>query len=170
MLNFSAMEQETKKQILDILSRDSRMSHGKIASMLAVSEEAVREAVLDLEKDRIIKKYNVTIDWQKAGVEKVVAFVDVNVTPAREVGFEAVAMRIARYPQVRGAWLISGGSDLRLLVETDSINQLAAFVAEDLATIDGVTGTNTNFHLRKYKEEYCLYDEPEADERLVVSP
>ena len=170
MLNFSVMNKENANQILDILSRDSRMSHDKIASMLNLAVDEVKELVGKLEKEGIIKKYNVTIDWQKAGVDKVVAFVDVNVTPAREVGFEAVAMRIARYPQVRGAWLISGGCDLRLLVETDSINELAAFVAEDLATIDGVTGTNTNFHLRKYKEEYSMYDEPESDERLVVSP
>ena len=164
------MEKEKEKEILELLARDSRLGTAKIASMVGLAESEVESAIKSFESRGIVKGYNVTVDWEKAGVEKVVAFIDVNVMPAREVGFEAVAMRIARYPEVRGSWLISGGSDLRVLVEADSINKLATFVAEQLATIDGVTGTNTNFLLRKYKEEYTLFEEPDVDNRLVVTP
>ena len=164
------MDEKKKQEILEILSRDCRQSPKKIGDLIGESEKDVQVAISELEKAGVIKGYNVTIDWEKAGLERVVAFIDVNVVPAREVGFEAVAMRIARYPEVRGAWLISGGSDLRVLVEANSINQLASFVAENLATINGVTATNTNFLLRKYKEEYSLFEEPETDGRLVVAP
>lgn len=164
------MKEEKKHELLEVISRDSRLSPQKIGALIGESETEVKDAIAEFEKKGIIKGYNVTIDWEKAGVERVVAFIDVNVVPAREVGFEAVAMRIARYPEVKGAWLISGGSDLRVLVEANSINQLASFVAENLATINGVTATNTNFLLRKYKEEYFLFEEPETDGRLVVAP
>lgn len=164
------MDDLKKQEILDILSRDPRLSPSKVAAQVNLPETEVTSAISDFEKSGVIKGYNITIDWEKAGVEKVVAFIDVNVVPAREVGFEAVAMRIARYPEVKGAWLISGGSDLRVLVEADSINKLASFVAENLATINGVTATNTNFLLRKYKEEYALFEEPDTDSRLVIAP
>ena len=158
------------KEILEILSRDSRLTAEKIAPMVDMPVAEVESAIAELEEQGIIKRYNVTIDWEKAGIERIVAFIDVKVVPAREVGFEAVAMRIARFPEVKSSWLISGGSDLRLIVEANSINQLASFMAENIATIDGVTGTDTHFLLRKYKEEYALFEEPDKDNRLVIAP
>jgi DNA-binding Lrp family transcriptional regulator len=79
-------------------------------------------------------------------------------------------MRIARHPEVRGCWLVSGGCDLRIMVESGHLRDLASFVAEKIATIDGVTGTNTHFLLRRYKEDHVLFHDLEPDSRLVVSP
>ncbi|MFA6557487.1 MAG: Lrp/AsnC ligand binding domain-containing protein, partial [Candidatus Obscuribacterales bacterium] len=74
------------------------------------------------------------------------------------------------FPEVRSVWLVSGGSDLRVVVESTNLRQLANFVAEKLSTINGVTGTVTHFQLRRYKEDEVLYLETEANERLVISP
>ncbi|HMP54471.1 MAG TPA: Lrp/AsnC family transcriptional regulator [Candidatus Melainabacteria bacterium] len=164
------MNREKEIEILEILSRDSRLGAEKVAPMVDASVEEVENAIASLEERGVIKRYNLTVDWEKAGIERIVAFIDVKVVPAREVGFEAVAMRIARYPEVKSSWLISGGSDLRLIVEANSLNQLASFVAENIATIDGVTGTDTHFLLRKYKEDYALFEEPDKDSRLVIAP
>lgn len=164
------MNREKEIEILEILSRDSRLSAEKVAPMVDATVEEVEAAIASLEERGVIKRYNLTVDWEKAGIERIVAFIDVKVVPAREVGFEAVAMRIARYPEVKSSWLISGGSDLRLIVEANSLNQLASFVAENIATIDGVTGTDTHFLLRKYKEDYALFEEPDKDSRLVIAP
>ncbi|HEY9787117.1 MAG TPA: Lrp/AsnC family transcriptional regulator [Candidatus Obscuribacterales bacterium] len=157
-------------EILTILERDSRTAPATIANMLGMSADEVKQAIGKLEADGIIKKYSAVIDWEKAGVERVVAFIDVKVTPARDVGFDAIAGRVARFPQVKTVWLVSGGSDLRVVVEAPNLRELATFVAEKLATIDGVTGTVTHFVLRRYKEEGALFLDLEQDSRLVVSP
>jgi len=169
-LRIIIMDANQSRELLEILARDSRSSADTIAKMIGVSSQEVKEQIEQFEQSGVIKRYSTVIDWEKAGVEKIVAFIDVKVVPAREVGFDAVALRIARHPEVRHAWLVSGGSDLRIMLEAKHMSELAAFVAEKIATIDGVTGTNTHFLLRKYKQDWVLFQESEADNRLVVTP
>lgn len=164
------MDSLKSKEILEILSKDSRTDAGTIAGMLGLAQSQVQAEVERFESEGIIKHYSTTIDWEKAGIEKIIAFVDIDIVPAREVGFDAIAMRIARHPEVRNAWLVSGGRDLSIMVEGDSLKDIANFVAEKIATIDGVTGTNTHFLLRRYKEDNVLFHDLEPDNRLVVSP
>ncbi len=122
------------------------------------------------EQPDVIKRYKTVLDWEKAGIEKVVAFIDVKVTPARDVGFDAVASRISKFSEVQSVWLVSGGSDLRIMVEAISLRELGHFVSQKLSTINGVTGTTTNFILRRYKEDQVFFIDAEEDQRLVVSP
>jgi DNA-binding Lrp family transcriptional regulator len=81
-----------------------------------------------------------------------------------------VAERIYRFPEVRSVWLVSGGSDLRVVVQGENIRELGRFVAEKLACIDGVMGTDTHFLLKRYKEDHDVFIDAEEDERLVVTP
>src|SRR5215831_10935445 len=104
------MQNKSPDEILTILSSDARVSPETIAKMVGKSVEEVRAAIDDFERRGIIKRYITIVDWEKAGVDYVVAFVDVKVVPERDLGFDAVAERIARYPQVRSLWLVSGGS------------------------------------------------------------
>lgn len=164
------MDKLKSREILEILSNDSRATAETIAGMVGLTPSQVKAEIERFEQEGVIKHYTTTIDWEKAGVEKIVAFVEITVVPAREVGFDAVALRIARHPEVKSAWLVSGGCDLSIMVETNSLKDLANFVAEKIAAIDGVTGTNTQFLLRKYKEDYVLFHDVEPDSRLVVSP
>lgn len=157
-------------EILTILARDARTSPETIATLTGRTLSAVREAIADYEQRGIIKHYKTIVDWEKAGVERVFAFIDVKVQPARDVGFDAVAERIYRWPEVHSVWLVSGGSDLRIVVEGYDLRELGRFVAEKLSTLDGVTGTDTHFLLRRYKEDQDLFVDLETDQRLVVTP
>jgi DNA-binding Lrp family transcriptional regulator len=157
-------------EILKILSQDARTPPEKIAKLTGQSHEEVLTAIAEYEKRGVIKRYKTIVDWEKLGGEEVLAFIDVKVIPAREVGFDAVARRIYRYPEVRSLWLVSGGHDLRVVVEGNNLRELGRFVAEKLATIEGVTATDTHFVLRRYKEDHDLFVDAEEDDRLVVSP
>jgi DNA-binding Lrp family transcriptional regulator len=157
-------------EILTILWRDARTTPEQLAKMTGRPLAEVRDAISRYERSGVIKRYKAIIDWEKAGVDKVVAFIDVEVSPARDVGFDGVARRIYQYSEVRSVWLVSGGSDLRVVVEGPNIRELGQFVAEKLATIDGVRGTNTHFLLRRYKEDDDLFVDADEDNRLVVSP
>lgn len=164
------MENTAPDEILTILARDARTSVETIAKMTGREPAKVKEAIADFERQGVIKRYKTIIDWEKAGVDKVLAFIDVKVIPARDVGFDGVAERVYRFPEVQSVWLVSGGYDLRVVVEGPNIRDLGRFVAEKLATLEGVTATETHFLLRRYKEDQIIFVDTEEDERLVVTP
>ena len=170
MLNYQPMQLETPDEILTILARDSRTTPETIAKMLGRTVEQVKAAIAEFERLGVIKHYKTIIDWEKTGVEKVIAFIDVKVRPAREVGFDKVAERIYRFPEVQSLWLVSGGYDLRVAVEGNNIREVGRFVSEKLAPIEGVMATETHFLLRKYKEDQIVFVDNEEDTRLVVTP
>ena len=158
------------RRILKILERDARTPTAQIAAMVGQPEEEVRRIIEECEKKKIIRRYKTIIDWERAGVERVFAFIDVKVSPAREVGFDDVAARIYGFPEVHSVYLVSGHNDLRVVVEGKSMHEVAFFVAEKLATIDRVQSTATYFLLKKYKEDQEILTEPEEDRRLAVAP
>ncbi len=158
------------KEILEILEENNRIEPEQIAVMLGRSLAEVQEAIRQMEEDRVIVKYQTLINWEKTGYETVAALIDVKVTPQREVGFDTVAERIYRFPEVKSVYLMSGGYDLSVLVEGKSMKDVAFFVAEKLATIEHVNSTTTHFILKRYKQDGVIFEDQEEDRRLVVTP
>ena len=164
------MSQAIPDEILTILARDARTSPDTIATLTGRSIADVQQAVAWYERNGVIKRYKTVIDWERAGIDLVQAFIDVRVVPARDKGFDTVAERIQGFPEVLSVWLVSGASDLRIVVEGADMREIGRFVAEKLSTIEGVTATDTHFLMRRYKEDGVAYTEDEPDQRLVVSP
>ncbi len=156
--------------ILDILEQDSHATPDRIAALTGLSEDVVRQQIDEWEKSGVICRYKTVIDWERAGFEPVHAFIDVSVAPERGSGFDEVAARISRFPEVRSVFLISSGHDLRVIVRGADMKQVANFVSERLATLERVTGTQTHFLLKRYKEDGDVFFEVEADHRLMVTP
>ncbi len=157
-------------QVLDLLREDCRLPLEKLAVMLGVSAEEVAQTIDDLERRRVILHYAPTINWDLTDRERVEAMIQVSVTPQRDMGFDAVARRIYRFEEVKSVYLMSGGYDLLVLVEARSLKDLALFVSSKLSTLEMVTGTQTSFVLKRYKEEGVVFDGDQSDNRLVVSP
>lgn len=157
-------------QVLDLLREDCRLPLEKLAVMLGVSTDEVAETIDSLERRRVILHYAPTINWDLTDRERVEAMIQVSVTPQRDMGFDAVARRIYRFEEVKSVYLMSGGYDLLVLVEAKSLKELALFVSSKLSTLEMVTGTQTSFVLKRYKEEGVIFDGSQSDNRLVVSP
>ena len=157
-------------QVLDLLREDCRLPLEKLAVMLSVSTEEVAETIDSLERRRVILHYAPPINWDLTDRERVEAMIQVSVTPQRDMGFDAVARRIYRFEEVKSVYLMSGGYDLLVLVEAKSLKELALFVSSKLSTLEMVTGTQTSFVLKRYKEEGVIFDGSQSDNRLVVSP
>jgi DNA-binding Lrp family transcriptional regulator len=138
--------------------------------MTGKSPDEVTAIIEQCEQKGIIRRYKTVVDWEKLGGEPVMAFIDVKVSPERGVGFDDVAERIYRFPEVRAVYLVSGVHDLRVQVSGKSMKEVAFFVAEKLATIDRVMETITHFLLKKYKEDGVIFEAPDGDRRLAVSP
>jgi len=158
------------KEILEILESNPRIEPGEIATMIGITEAQVASKIKQLEKKGIIRKYKTVIDWEKAGEEYVYAMIEIKVALRSRTGYDAIAERIAKFPEVRSVRLISGGHDLSLTVRGRSMKDVAFFVAEKIATLEQVQGTVTHFVLRTYKEDGDVLFEKERSERLAVSP
>ncbi len=156
--------------ILDILQTDARTPPSQIAERLGMPEAEVREMIARWEDEGVIRRYKAIVDPERLGLERVVAYIDVSVSPERGTGFDDVAARIARFSEVRSVVLVSGGHDLRVVVEGESIRAVSAFVSERLAPLDRVTGTTTHFELKRYKDDGELLLEADTDRRLAVTP
>ncbi len=158
------------KEILEILESNPRIALKEIATMTGTTEAAVASKIKELEKKGIIRKYKTVIDWEKAGEEYVYAIIELKVALRSRTGYDAIAERIAKFPEVRSVRLISGDHDLSLTVRGKSMKEVAFFVAEKIATLEQVQGTVTHFVLRTYKEDGDVLFEKERKERLAVSP
>lgn len=158
------------EELLKILEKNARISLKELSTMVGASEEEVEKKIKKYEKEGIIRKYKTVINWEKAGVESVFALIDVKVTPVRDKGYDAVAERIMRFPEVRALYLVSGAYDLSVLVEGRTMKEVASFVAEKLAPLEQVQGTVTHFILKRYKEDGDILFGKEEKKRLAVSP
>jgi len=141
------------KEILGILEKDARLTPKQIAEMTGETADEVERIIKQAEKDRIILKYKTIIDWSKAGEDQVWALVEVRITPQRDVGFDAMAERIYRFPQARSVFLASGKYDLALLVCGKTMQDVAFFISQKLAPLETVQSTVTHFIMKKYKED-----------------
>lgn len=159
-----------RSEILQQLQENGRLAPAQIATMLGAPEEAVVAEIKAMEAEGIILKYTALVDWEKAGQENVVAMIEVRVTPQRDTGFDRIAERIYRYPEVKNVYLISGTYDLSVQVEAPSLKEVSRFVAERLSTIPGVAGTTTHFIMKRYKQDGVVFGKPEEDQRLAVTP
>jgi DNA-binding Lrp family transcriptional regulator len=162
------------RQILELLERDAQLSHDTIATMTGLPVAEVSEAIATWEASGAIRRYKAVIDWDAVDEdptsETVTAFIDVSLAPARGVGFDDVAARIARFDEVRSVYLVSGSHDLRCTVIARTIRAVSDFVAQKLSTIDRVQSTATHFVLKTYKRDGDAFTERETDHRLPVTP
>ena len=159
------------EEILELLRQNARLSVKDIAAMTKKTEAEVAAIIKKLEDDGVILKYAAIVNPEKSGEsrDKVRAEIQLQVTPEREHGFDALADRIYRFPQVKSLFLMSGGYDFKVIIEGDSLQEVAFFVSSKLATLEGVRSTKTCFILKTYKENDIVYVEDERDRREALA-
>jgi len=159
-----------KLKILELLKEDARRSAGLIATMLDTPEAEVARAISEMEADKVIVKYATVVNWGKVDDEKVTALIEVQITPERGRGFDAIAERIYLYPEVKSVYLMSGAYDLLVEIEGRSLKEVASFVSNKLSPIDRVLSTKTHFILKKYKQDGIIFEDHQDDHRMLISP
>ncbi len=152
-------------ELLEIIEKDARLTNEQIAVMLDKEEGDIKDIIEQYTENGIILGYKALIDWDKTAREYVNAVIELKVTPQRDKGFDIVADRIYNYPEVQSLYLMSGSYDLLVILEGKTMREVALFVAQKLASIDGVLSTATHFVLRKYKDKGVIYGPAIIDER-----
>lgn len=158
------------EEILNILDKEKgNVSRAKIAQMLGMEEKEVADKIEKMEKENVIVGYKTIVNWDKTDKDVVVALIELRITPQRGEGFDKVAERIYKYPQVKSLYLMSGAYDLAVTIEGKSMKEVALFVAQKLAPMDLIISTATHFVLKKYKEEGIVFEDDEKDTRQVIT-
>ena len=158
-----------REKILTFIEKNSRVDIKELAVLLGVDETMVLNELEQMEQEHIICGYHTLIDWDKTGVEKVSAMIEVRVTPQRDMGFDKVAERIYNYPEVNSVYLISGGFDLMVTLEGKTLREISQFVSDKLSALDQVLSTKTNFILKKYKDHGTVMAAKPKDERIMMA-
>lgn len=156
------------KDVLKILENDARITPEQIATMTGSTTTEVAKTIKKAEKERVIIKYKTIVNWDKVENEQVSALIEVKIAPQRDVGFDAIAERIYRFPQAHTVYLLSGTYDLLVIVRGKTMQEVAGFVSQKLAPIEGVQGTVTHFMLKKYKEDGEILNGKEETKRQPV--
>ena len=159
-----------REQILKTIEKNSRISIKELAVLLGKEEIDVANEVAAMEAEGIICGYHTLINWEQTSLEKVNALIEVRVTPQRGQGFDNIAERIYKYPEVDAVYLISGGYDLLVSLEGKSLKAISSFVSDKLSTLDSVLSTATHFVLKKYKDHGTVLSKKEEDEREKITP
>ena len=157
-----------KNDILRLLERDSRYTVDQLATMLGTTPEVVAAAIKELEDEKIILGYKTLINWERTDRDNISAIITMRITPQRGDGYDKMAERIYKYPQVKGVTLMSS-FDLLVSVEGKNLKDVAMFVSEKLAPMEGVVSTNTHFTLKTYKKENVIFTSEELDDREVIT-
>ena len=159
-----------RERILAIIEKNSRIAINELAVIMGEPEIEVANELKKLEEEGIICGYHTMIDWEKTDLEKVTALIEVRVTPQRGQGFDNIAERIYKYPEVNSVYLISGGYDLLITLEGRSLKEISQFVSDKLSTLESVLSTATHFILKKYKDRGTILAKKSEDERMKITP
>ena len=156
------------EKLLELLEQDCTMSIEQVADEAGMPVEEAKAAIRKYEDERIVLGYQAIIDWDRVRKETVTALIEVNVTPQSIDGFDRIAERIYQYDEVESMYLMSGSFDLAVIISGRTLREVAQFVGERLAPIQGVTGTATHFILKKYKEKHLVFRPQEPEEREYI--
>ncbi|MCR5155472.1 MAG: Lrp/AsnC family transcriptional regulator [Butyrivibrio sp.] len=160
----------TRQEILNIIEKNSRIDVRELSVLLGAEEIVVANELKAMEEEGIICGYHTMIDWSKTDIEKVNALIEVKVTPQRGLGFDSIAERIYKYPEVTSVYLMSGGFDLMVILEGKTLQEVAGFVSNKLSTLDTVLSTATHFILKKYKDHGTILAKKYEDTREIITP
>lgn len=159
-----------RQHLLELLENNSRYEIEDLAVMLGYTAEEVAAEIEQLEKEKIICGYKTLVNWNNTEKDVVTALIEVKVTPQRGEGFDKIAERIYRFREVESVYLMSGGFDLTVIIEGQSMQEVALFVGQKLAPLESVLSTATHFVMKKYKDHGVIYGEHKKDERMIISP
>ena len=157
-----------RMELLKLIENDSRLTPDRIAIMLDCTKEEVEEELQNLTDEKIILGYQTQINWEKTERESVIAMIEVRITPMRNKGYDHIANLLCKYDKVSACYLMSGGSDLMLIYEDKNLRQVASFVSDKIAPLEGVLSTTTHFILKKYKTNGIIYDNDDSDNRQQI--
>ena len=157
-------------ELLALLRENALESPGNLARMLGLTETEIKDRIVEYERAGVIRGYQAIVNEDQLDLGSVRAVIEIKITPEREGGFDRIATRISKFPEVESLFLMSGGYDLLALVKGPDLKIVASFVNEKLATIQGVLSTSTHFMLKTYKERSVLMHVEKEHERLKVTP
>jgi Lrp/AsnC family transcriptional regulator, regulator for asnA, asnC and gidA len=139
----------TERAMVELLQQDGRLTITQLARTVGVTEVTARRKLRRLLGDGIIRVV-ATVDPFDVGYETPV-IIGLKVQRGQ---MDAVAERLSRLPQVRYVGASTGRVDLIIEVVTRTNQDLAEFLMNELAQIEGILDSETNLIVRIYKQSW----------------
>jgi len=155
-------------ELLRLIENNARLSSAEIATMLGTSEDEINSEIQRLKDENIILGYNTIINWEKKAPDNCIGMIEVRITPVKNKGYDQIAQILSKFDKVTACYLVSGGFDLMIIYEDSTLRNIANFVTEKIAPMEGVLSTTTHFILKKYKANGIIYDNPNTDDRQAI--
>lgn len=156
--------------LLNLIREGDSLDISQMAEVLGKTQTEVKTEFERLKKENVLLGWRPILNPNHTEKSKVRAVIEVKISPEREGGFDRLAARISRFEEVESCYLASGGYDLLAFVKGKDLHQIATFISERLAPLDGVLSTSSHFVLRAYKEQGFLVDsENHSSDKPVVS-
>lgn len=155
-------------ELLRLIENNARLSSAEIATMLGSSEDEVNTEIQRLKDENIILGYNTIINWEKKAPDNCIGMIEVRIAPVKNKGYDQIAQILSKFDKVTACYLVSGGFDLMIIYEDSTLRNIANFVTEKIAPMEGVLSTTTHFILKKYKANGIIYDNPNTDDRQAI--
>jgi DNA-binding Lrp family transcriptional regulator len=155
-------------ELLRLIEHNARLTQPELAVMLGATESEIAAEIDRLHNENIILGYTTVVNWEKTNRESVTAMIEVRLTPQRDQGFDKIAQHLYRFPQVTSCYLMSGGFDLMLIIEDSTLREVASFISNKVAPIEGVVSTATHFILKKYKTNGVIFENKQIDPREAI--
>ncbi len=162
---------EDDRRLLHLLSQDCRLTPEEMSIQTGLTPDYINKKTKQWEKDKVILKYSVLVNYEQLEEDRVTAQIDLKVAPQRGQGYDKIAQRFQKFPEIKSVYLMSGDFDLSLLVEGKNMHGIAQFVSDKLSPLDFIETTSTRFILRRYKQDGIeFYGEEEGPKRLMITP
>lgn len=156
--------------LLKLLKKNARLSNAELAVMLDTDEKTIEKEIALLETNGVIRGYSAITNDDLIDEDYVTAHIELKVTPRSQSGFDEIACIVSAYEEVESCWLMSGAYDLAVTISGRNIREISKFIAQRLASIDGVLSTATHFVLKRYKDNSIVISGEDIDERGFISP
>ena len=117
-----------------------------MAQILGLPESEIDAELTRLKAEEILLGWRPVLNPERAQEAVVRAVIEVKISPERDGGFDRLASRIAGFDAVESCYLMSGAYDLLVFAVGKDLREVATFVSERLASVEGVLSTAYSFH------------------------
>ncbi|MEQ5842266.1 AsnC family transcriptional regulator [Paraburkholderia acidicola] len=146
MLELDRIDQD----MLRLLQADGRMTGGKLAEKLALSESPSWRRQKRLEADGYIEGYQAIVSRKKLGLG-VLAFVRLSVAEHSESVLTKIEMHLAAHQNVLSCHKVSGDADYLVQIVAKDLDEYGRFFTSIFSDLPGIATLHSNLSLQEVK-------------------
>ena len=141
---------EKDRELLNLLQKNAKWTNKQYALELGMSTTAVYERIKRLERVGVIREYVTLLDSTKIG-KPFIVLCQVRLAQHIQDNVHHFERAIARLPEVRECYHVSGEYDYVLRVQVKDMKSYREFLVQKLTSIESIGNTHSTFVIQEVK-------------------